>query len=341
MFRLATGQLSAGTIVGRNITALALLILLGACASAPPAPFPGAASDLVAVPFFPQTEYQCGPAALATVLVHSGVATSPETLTPQVYLPGRNGSLQLELLSATRRAGRVPFTLSGGPEALMAELAAGNPVLVLQNLGLRSWPRWHYAVVIGYEPAQRRVILRSGTERRRQEHWNRFVASWAKADFWGLVVPSSGELPESASASRVGSELSAQEEQLNQAAARAAWHGALARWPEEPDILFATANSERRAQTDAIAAATLYQRLLRLAPEHMAGRNNYADLLLHAGCPTAAADIIAPAQAAAHRLAPLFRDAISSTADAIASTLTNHTADPDHCPTLIGNLPTP
>jgi len=121
--------------------ALALLTLLGACASTAPAPPRGAASELSAVPFFPQTEYQCGPAALATVLVHSGVTTRPETLTPQIYLPGRKGSLQLELLAAARRAGRIPFTLTGGPDALLAELAAGNPVLVLQNLGLRSLPR--------------------------------------------------------------------------------------------------------------------------------------------------------------------------------------------------------
>jgi len=52
--------------------------------------------ELKAVPFFPQAEYQCGPAALATLLVSSGVSTTPEALVPQVYLPARKGSLRLK-----------------------------------------------------------------------------------------------------------------------------------------------------------------------------------------------------------------------------------------------------
>ena len=32
-----------------------------------------------------------------------------------------------------------------------AQVAAGSPVLVLQQLGVGPWPAWHYAVVIGYD----------------------------------------------------------------------------------------------------------------------------------------------------------------------------------------------
>lgn len=324
--------------MGRGIIALVLVTLLAACAATPPAPRQ-AASVLESVPFFPQTEYQCGPAALATVLVHSGVATNPETLGPQVYLPDRQGSLQLELLAAARRAGRVPFTLDGGPEALLTELAAGNPVLVLQNLGLHSAPRWHYAVVIGYEPSGQRVILRSGTEQRRQERWSRFMATWTRAELWGLVVPSPGELPASASANTIGPALARQEGQLDPAVARTAWEAALSRWPQEPDILFATANvRHKQAAPD---AATLYRQLLVLEPEHMAARNNFADLLLHAGCPVTAATIIEPARRAAAGLPPSVRDAITSTAGDITSQLVHDSPDPEHCRALAGELPRP
>ncbi|MFO7551518.1 MAG: PA2778 family cysteine peptidase [Haliea sp.] len=320
--------------------ALALLTLLTACAATAPAPPREGTNELATVPFFPQTEYQCGPAALATVLVHSGVATNPEALAPQVYLPGRQGSLQLELLAAVRRAGRIPFTLDAGPEALLSELQAGNPVLVLQNLGLRSLPRWHYAVVVGYEPASQRVILRSGTERRRQERWGRFMSSWARADFWGVVVPATGRLPASASAGSIGPALAHQEAQLDPAVARAAWERALARWPEHPDILFATANA-RRQDPEPEAAAVLYRRLLLQQPAHPAARNNFADLLLHAGCPAAGAAIIEPARAAATTLAAAVRDAINSTAADIASLLVDHSTDPAHCRALSGDLPRP
>ena len=119
---------------------------------------------LLGVPFHPQTDYQCGPAALATVLGASGVAITPEALVPQVYLPGREGSLQLELVAATRRAGRIPYPVASGPEALLDEVRAGRPVLVLQNLLVGTVPRWHYAVVVGIDPARNRLLLNSGTE---------------------------------------------------------------------------------------------------------------------------------------------------------------------------------
>src|SRR5262249_47579541 len=61
------------------------------------------ARELVAVPFFPQSDYECGPAALATVMVAAGVKVTPEELVPEVYLPERKGSLQVEMLAAPRR----------------------------------------------------------------------------------------------------------------------------------------------------------------------------------------------------------------------------------------------
>lgn len=139
------------------------------------------------VPFFPQDEYQCGPAALATVLVDSGVRTSPGALLPQVYLPGREGSLQLELIAATRRGGRIPYVVEPTPEALLAELQAGRPVLVLQNLLVRTVPRWHYAVLVGADPARNRLILNSGTERGLAVPAPKFLRTWDWAGRWGLV----------------------------------------------------------------------------------------------------------------------------------------------------------
>jgi len=68
--------------------------------------------ELAAVPFYPQEDYQCGPAALATTLAYAGIATSPEALVPQVFLPAREGSLQVEMLAAVRRHGRTAYRLA-------------------------------------------------------------------------------------------------------------------------------------------------------------------------------------------------------------------------------------
>ncbi len=154
--------------------------------------------ELEQIPFYPQQRYQCGPAALATVLESSGVPTTPEALVPEVYLPGRKGSLQVELVASTRRHGRVPYPLAQQMSALLQEIQAGNPVLVLQNLGLSWAPRWHYAVVVGYDLQQDQVILRSGEERRHQISLAAFERTWRRSNYWALVVLPPDRLPATA-----------------------------------------------------------------------------------------------------------------------------------------------
>lgn len=41
-------------------------------------------------------------------------------------------------------------------------LAAGHPVVVLQNLRLGRAARWHHAVAVGYDLRRHEVVLRSG-----------------------------------------------------------------------------------------------------------------------------------------------------------------------------------
>ena len=108
------------------LTAIAgVLIALAACASRQPVLPPSTPQDtdpveLSNTAFFPQDEYQCGPAALATVLHSAGVAAQPDALAKQVYLPARRGSLQPELAAATRRAARVPYLIPPNLQALRA-----------------------------------------------------------------------------------------------------------------------------------------------------------------------------------------------------------------------------
>ena len=90
---------------------LAALALAGCAAGPAVQPPPLGTVELTEVPFFPQTEYQCGPAALATVLAHEGLPVTAEQLAPAVYVEGLRGSLQPELLGATRRHGFVPYVL--------------------------------------------------------------------------------------------------------------------------------------------------------------------------------------------------------------------------------------
>jgi hypothetical protein len=110
---------------------LCALLLLGGCATnepQPPVPGVPASASVPDVPFFAQKDRYCGPASLAMVLAWSGLAVDQDTIAPEVYTPGRAGTLPQDLLSAARRHGRVAVPVRTLP-ALYAEVAAGHPVL--------------------------------------------------------------------------------------------------------------------------------------------------------------------------------------------------------------------
>ncbi len=252
--------------------------------------------ELADTPFFPQQQYQCGPAALATVLVAAGVATSAEALVPEVYLPGRKGSLQAELLGAARRHERLPYVIDPGPGALIAQLDDGRPVLVLQNFGSARSPAWHYAVVIGYERDADRFILRTGTTRRQQIAARRFLATWRRAGSWGIVALRPGELPRAVDARRYLEASNGLEAAGRTAAAALSYAAATARWPQEPLGWFGLANVRLTEGRFADAEAG-YRQALALDPARPAARNNLALLLARRGCADAARAEIGRARA--------------------------------------------
>lgn len=245
-------------------------------------------AELADVPFFPQTDYACGPAALATILNAAGIDVSPAELIDAVYIEGLKGSLQVELLAATRRRGLIPVPVGTTANELLAEVESGRPVLVMQNLGFNRAPVWHYAVVVGYTADRGRFVLRSGTEARRLERESRFLKTWTRAGNWAFVAVRAGEIPASATPDTFMRALVGATPQLDPAAADRAYTAAQARWPDDPLVLFLAATREQ-ARGELGLAEHLYRRLLELDPGHAAGRNNLANVLLDKGCLDAAA----------------------------------------------------
>ncbi len=235
------------------------------------------------MPFFPQAEYQCGPAALATVLVHAGRDVTPDMLAPQVYLPGRQGSLQLELIAATRRQDLLPYLLDESIDAIVASLRAGDPVLVLQNLGVPSLPTWHYAVVVGIDPDRKRVVLRSGTERRYSMRLGRFTQSWDWGGRWALVPVEPGAPPEWAQPERFLSAAAGLEEIGRLAPAESAYRAAVARWPEA-HLAWLGLGTVAYRRGDRQSAVREWRRAAHLAPESVATLNNLATVYAELGC---------------------------------------------------------
>jgi hypothetical protein len=97
--------------------ACALIFALGisACASSPqtrllldnPPDLP-AVVELSGVPFFPQQQYHCGPAALAGIINYRGTMVVPDDIARLVYIPELEGSLQVEIAAATRQFDLLP-----------------------------------------------------------------------------------------------------------------------------------------------------------------------------------------------------------------------------------------
>lgn len=226
-------------------------------------------------PFFAQTELQCGPAALATALGAAGIATEPAVLTPQLFVPARGGTLQLEMLVATRRQGAVSTRLPASLPALLQEVAAGHTPVVLLNLGLGLYPLWHYAVVVGYDLPAREVYLRSGQTRRLVMPLFTFAHTWQRASHWAFVALPPGQWPVSA----------------------------------QVDAVVDAAVGFERVQPGA-PAVEVYRSALRRHPEQATLALGLGHALWASGQPQAAEQVLSPA-AQAHNAAPLWNNLAS------------------------------
>lgn len=268
--------------------ALGLLVgLLAGCATPQTARLiedPGglpAKAEIAAVPFFPQERLYCGPAALATVMAWSGLAVAPDELVPQVYTPGKEGSLQTDILAAARRNGRLAVP-AGSLSDVLAEIAAGHPVLVFQNLALDWFPQWHFAVAVGYDLDAREIVLRSGREARRRVSLATFEHTWERADYWALVVLPPDRLPARAPERAVLRAAAGLERAARFEAAATAYRAVLKRWPDSYAALMGLGNA-RYAAGRYHQAETAFRRAVARRPEAPDAWNNLAHALVMQG----------------------------------------------------------
>ena len=283
----------------RRFAALLVIVVAGfGCATPPqtrqlldhPPEIPRQA-ELSEVPFYPQTEFHCGPAALATVAAYRGIDTDPARIANMVYVPELQGSLQAEIVSAARQLDLLPVMLDGRLESIMREIDAGNPVFVLQNLGLDSLPSWHYEVVVGYDLARREMIMRSGVHRRVTRDFSVFERTWRRADHWGLVLVSTDSVPVTAAEQAyldtvIGMEQVGRIQSANQGYRSAARH-----WPSSV-VAHSGIGNTAFALGDYSAAESAYRAAIELEPDRADVWNNLAYALASQGRKQASGDAI-------------------------------------------------
>lgn len=287
--RRSAGQ--ARVRAGLFYAALAALSCLAGCLSLPqsealrenpPLGLPQRV-ELTQVPFHMQDDFLCGPATLAMVFNAAGVASaSVESLTPMVYLPGRQGSLQAEMLGATRRNGLVAYTLAPRLEDLLRELAAGTPVVVLLNLSIKLVPVWHYAVVVGYDLDKREVIVRSAKKERDEWSFGFLEFFWQDSGHWSMLALPPGRLPVTSNEPDAAASIAALEQVGRLAEARESYRALLARWPKSLVGLIGLGNVEY-ALKDPAAAERAFFRASEAHPQSAIAFNNRAHVLAALG----------------------------------------------------------
>ena len=234
--------------------------------------------ELSEVQFFPQEDYQCGPAALAMSLKAAGLDVTPEVLVDQVYIPARRGSLQVEMLATARRKGLIAYPLAPSLEDVIREIAAQTPVIVLQNYGVSWFPIWHYAVVVGYDLERSEFVLRSGHKQRLVIPTTVFEYLWKDGDYWSMVAVPPLRLPATANEPGYSSAASALEKTGQIEAARAAYFTLLERWPESLAGLMGAGNTAY-SMGDLKGAETAFRKAAEIHPDSAAILNNLAQIL--------------------------------------------------------------
>jgi tetratricopeptide (TPR) repeat protein len=237
--------------------------------------------ELKTVPFYPQKRYQCGPATLAMVLGWSGNSGNLSRLSKEVYTPALQGSLQPALIAAARRHGRIAYPITK-PQALLIELAAGHPVLVLQNLGLSWFPVWHYAIVVGYDLEEGIMILHSGVTPFKKISLKVFDNTWSGGGYWGLLVLPPTLLPETAHEEPFIEAVLGLEKARQWQAAISGYRTALRRWPENRYAMMGLGHSYYQLG-HLRSAEFVFRKAVRKFPTEGAAFNNLAQVLREQG----------------------------------------------------------
>jgi hypothetical protein len=237
--------------------------------------------ELADVPFYPDDDYQCGPAALATAMSFSGKRMLPDALVNEVWLPSRRGSLQLEMLATPRRHGLVSYRIAPRYQDLLREVAAGNPVVVLQDVG-PMFTQWHYAVVNGYDYETGTIVLRSGLERRQQMSFTAFERTWMAGSYWAMVVTQPERIPATATEKSWLDALLGLARGGDVNATVRGYQAALKRWPDSLPAAVGLAN-HLHARGSLEQAATVLRAALKRHPQSVIVLNNLAQTLSDQG----------------------------------------------------------
>ncbi|MBC7538132.1 MAG: PA2778 family cysteine peptidase [Bacteriovorax sp.] len=225
------------------------------------------------VPFYAQEKYFCGPASLSIMANNLGLVTSSDELAPMIYSPEAHGTFQNDIISATRRLGLIAVPVNN-LKNIVQEINDEHPIMVFQNLGLSWIPKWHYAVVTGYDLSKNEIILHTGEYKNYRLSFTAFENTWERVSYWGLVIVKPGVIPKTANeldvvVATAGLELLNKWEE-----AKISYEKILERWPQSLGALVGLGNVYFNKKD--YKKASEYLKLATAAhPQSVGAKNNY------------------------------------------------------------------
>ena len=140
------------------------------------------------VPFFPQEDYYCGPASLASIINFYGITISVEDISKEIYNPELKGSLSMDILRYARTKGFIASYYKGSMENIKKELSMNRPVIMFLDLGFSIYPVRHYVVAVGYNDDLGYIIAHSGKEHEKLFDYKEVQTAWGKTGFGTILI---------------------------------------------------------------------------------------------------------------------------------------------------------
>jgi ABC-type bacteriocin/lantibiotic exporter with double-glycine peptidase domain len=173
------------TMLWTSVVLAFCCLLLSACATTRSRAHEGE-KVITAVPFYPQEDYQCGPASLAGVLNYLGLGTTPEKIAQDIFSKSAGGTLTIDMVLYAQEKGFSAMDYSGSIKDLQEKIVAGAPIVVMVDSGFWVWQKNHFMVVVGYNDDG--IVANSGRNERQFIANDRFLDIWRRTGFWSLLI---------------------------------------------------------------------------------------------------------------------------------------------------------
>jgi ABC-type bacteriocin/lantibiotic exporter with double-glycine peptidase domain len=141
-------------------------------------------ATLLSVPYVPQREDTCGPAALAMVLRYWGRPVIHDELAAELVSPELHGAPGSRLAEVARDQGLRAVAFRGDGPALREAVQKGRPLVVAWGAG---HGKYHNVVVVGFA-GEAFIVHDPARGAARRVSAARFESRWAAAGHWTLMV---------------------------------------------------------------------------------------------------------------------------------------------------------